>query len=66
MEWLSQNWIWVVAGLAFVALHLFGHGGHGGHGRHRPRGGEPRRAEVRVDETAPPRDPGAADRDHSH
>lgn len=33
MAWLSQNWIWILAGLAFVALHLFGHGGHGGHGR---------------------------------
>lgn len=32
MAWLSQNWIWILAGLAFVALHLFGHRGHGGHG----------------------------------
>ncbi|WP_183775907.1 DUF2933 domain-containing protein [Phenylobacterium haematophilum] len=32
MAWLSQNWIWILAGLAFVALHLFGHGGHRGHG----------------------------------
>lgn len=34
MAWLSQNWIWILAGLAFVALHLFGHGGHRGHGSH--------------------------------
>ena len=34
MAWLSQNWIWILAGLAFVALHLFGHGGHRGHGGH--------------------------------
>ncbi|MGE3703211.1 MAG: DUF2933 domain-containing protein [Hyphomicrobiaceae bacterium] len=34
MDWLSQNWVWVLIGIAFVALHLFGHG-HGGHGGHR-------------------------------
>jgi len=33
MEWLTQNWYWVVIGIAFVALHMFGHGGHGGHGK---------------------------------
>ncbi len=32
MDWLAQNWIWVVFAVAFVAMHLFGHGGHGGHG----------------------------------
>ena len=32
MEWLTQNWIWVLVGAAFIALHMFGHGGHGGHG----------------------------------
>lgn len=32
MEWLSQNWIWVLVLAAFVAMHLFAHGGHGGHG----------------------------------
>ena len=32
MEWLSENWVWVVVAVAFVAMHLFGHGGHGGHG----------------------------------
>ena len=34
MDWLAQNWIWVLFGIAFVAMHLFGHGGHGGHGGH--------------------------------
>ncbi len=33
MEWLTQNWYWVLIGIAFVALHLFGHGGHGGHSK---------------------------------
>jgi hypothetical protein len=31
MNWLSQNWIWLLFALAFVAMHLFGHGSHGGH-----------------------------------
>lgn len=34
MTWLTENWIWVLFGLAFVAMHLFGHGCHGGHGGH--------------------------------
>lgn len=34
MTWLAQNWIWVLFGIAFVAMHLFGHGGHSGHGGH--------------------------------
>ena len=32
MDWLSQNWIWIVVAVVFFAAHLFGHGGHGGHG----------------------------------
>ena len=37
MEWLSANWIWILFAVAFVAMHMFGHGGHGGHGGHRDR-----------------------------
>ncbi|HEX6296258.1 MAG TPA: DUF2933 domain-containing protein [Burkholderiales bacterium] len=33
MEWLSENWVFLLIAVAFVAMHLFGHGGHGGHGR---------------------------------
>lgn len=39
MQWLSQNGFFVLLIIAFVAMHLFGHGGHGGHsghGRRRP------------------------------
>lgn len=32
MEWLAQNWVWVVIFVLFIGMHLFGHGGHGGHG----------------------------------
>jgi len=34
MDWLAENWFWVLVGIAFIVLHLFGHGGHGGHGMH--------------------------------
>lgn len=33
MDWLSENWTWAILGVAFIAMHMFGHGGHGGHGR---------------------------------
>ena len=32
MDWLAQNWIWVVFFFLFIGMHLFGHGGHGGRG----------------------------------
>jgi len=32
MEWLSQNWVWVLFFAGMIAMHMFGHGGHGGHG----------------------------------
>lgn len=39
MEWLSQNWVFLLIAVAFFAMHLFGHGGHGGHGgKERDRG----------------------------
>ena len=31
MEWLSQNWVWVLFAVAMMVMHM-GHGGHGGHG----------------------------------
>lgn len=53
MTWLSENWIWVLFGVAFVAMHLFGHGGHGSHVNHRRSAG---------DDPAP----GSANRNDSH
>jgi hypothetical protein len=32
MDWIAQNWVWMVFAVAFIAMHLFGHGGHGGSG----------------------------------
>ncbi len=52
MTWLAENWFWVLLGVAFIAMHLFGHGCHGGHGGHGSHGGgEP--------DNKPPDDPGA-------
>jgi len=34
MAWFTANWFWVLIGVLFIAMHLFGHGGHGGHGSH--------------------------------
>ena len=46
MEWLANNWIWIVAIAAIFAMHGFGHGGHGLGNRHRRSGHahEPRRS----------------------
>jgi len=32
MAWFTANWFWVLIFIAFIAMHLFGHGGHSGHG----------------------------------
>lgn len=32
MNWLADNWIWLVLVGGFVALHLVGHRGGAGHG----------------------------------
>ncbi len=32
MTWFTENWFWILTFIAFVTMHLFGHGGHGGHG----------------------------------
>ncbi|MDQ2735663.1 MAG: DUF2933 domain-containing protein [Pseudomonadota bacterium] len=38
MTWLAENWFWVLFGVAFIAMHFFGHGGHGAHGAHGAHG----------------------------
>jgi len=40
MQWLVTNWFWVLVAIAFIAMHLVGHGGHGAHGGHRTDGDE--------------------------
>ena len=46
MEWLGNNWIWIVFVLGMLGMHMFGHGGHGrgsGHGGHGGHGGPNKR-----------------------
>ncbi len=33
MAWLTENWFWILTFIAFIAMHMFGHGGHGGEDR---------------------------------
>lgn len=42
MAWFATNWFWVLVFIAFMAMHMFGHGGHGGHSGH--GGGDRRRS----------------------
>ncbi|VAW17386.1 hypothetical protein MNBD_ALPHA09-1715 [hydrothermal vent metagenome] len=32
MQWVLDNWIWLVFGGGMAAMHLVGHGKRGGHG----------------------------------
>ncbi len=34
MQWVLDNWIWILFGVGMIAMHMFGHGGHGGHDGH--------------------------------
>ena len=34
MAWATANWFWVLIFIAFIVMHLFGHGAHGGHSGH--------------------------------
>lgn len=54
-QWLVTNWFWILIVIAFIALHLFGHGGHGNHGGHGDHGG--------THDDAPPRDRATRDSD---
>ncbi len=42
MARLTENWFWLVTFMAFIAMHMFGHGGHGGHCGHGRHGGDDR------------------------
>lgn len=40
MQWLAQNWFWVLLFFAFIGMHFFGHGGRAsGHSRGHGQGG---------------------------
>jgi hypothetical protein len=50
MAWLTANWIWVLIFIAFIGMHLVGHGGHGGHSGHGGGGRQRSRDEGDSDE----------------
>lgn len=58
MTWLTENWFWILVFVAFVGLHMFGHGGHGGHGGGRRDEHRGHRPSGRDDE------PGSSDHQH--
>ncbi|MBU0590413.1 MAG: DUF2933 domain-containing protein [Gammaproteobacteria bacterium] len=68
MAWLSENWIWVFFGLAFVAMHMFGHGGHGGGGGHCGHGGheDEKKPMGEKANSAPTADKNNVDHTHRH
>ena len=33
MAWFTANGFWLVIFIAFIAIHMFGHGGHSGRGK---------------------------------
>lgn len=51
MAWLTANWFWVLILIAFIAMHVFGHGGHGGHSGHGGGDRQRSRDEREEDET---------------
>lgn len=53
MQWLAENWVWIVVFVVFIGLHMFGHGGHGGGGGC-GGGGEERRRRRRQGEAERP------------
>jgi len=38
MEWVRENWFFILIFIFFVAMHSFGGGCMGGHGRHGEEG----------------------------
>ncbi len=32
MDWIRENWFWIVVGVLFIWMHTKMHGGHGGAG----------------------------------
>ncbi|MEW6569760.1 MAG: DUF2933 domain-containing protein [Nitrospirota bacterium] len=38
MDWVRQNWVFILFFIIFIAMHLFGGGCMPGHGRHRGHG----------------------------
>lgn len=65
MEWLTANWFWILIGILFIGMHLFGHGGHGGHAGHGGGDNKPEANEVEKDEAGRPTQ-GSSSGGHQH
>ena len=65
MQWLLVNWFWFLIGIAFFAMHIFGHGSHGAHDAH---GRDRRPSEMNDPNTGenPQLDDNQRARDHHH
>ena len=65
MEWLTANWLWILVFIAFVGMHMFGHGGHAGHGGHGGAGSKHGADDAQKD-SPQPNDTAAPPGGHSH
>lgn len=55
MDWIRENWFWLVVGAFFFWMHTMhgGHGGHGGHGSHGGHAGHGGRPDPRGHDQSP-------------
>ena len=65
MEWITANWFWILIGVLFIGMHLFGHGGHCGHAGHGGGNNQPRSNEIEKDD-APARATSSGSGGHQH
>ncbi len=63
MAWLRDNGFWALIFVAFIGMHLFGHGAHGAHGGH-GGGNDQRLADRSDDQNA--KDPAESTRSSGH
>ena len=63
MAWFAANWFWVLIFIAFIAMHMFGHGCHGGHSGH---GDHPGSRDEREKDEAQGRDVNKSSDGHQH
>ena len=71
MQWLGNNWIWIVFAVGMLAMHMFGHGGHGGQDRRSRHAGhsdgsDPHEAKESVETEPVAGTVSPADRKHDH
>jgi hypothetical protein len=65
MEWIRENWFWLVVFVLFVVMHM-GHGGHGGHGGGAGRRGGHKGHEDGTRDNGPGIEPAEDPQDNAH